>query len=69
MEIEVKTKQKQYTVMLERGLLQKASSLIGRHGHVYLVSEDGVPAAFRNTLQQQYPEAAMCFRMVNNPRI
>ncbi|MDY3930796.1 MAG: 3-dehydroquinate synthase [Erysipelotrichaceae bacterium] len=59
MEIEVKTKQKQYTVMLERGLLQKASSLIGRHGHVYLVSEDGVPAAFRNTLQQQYPEAAM----------
>lgn len=59
MEITVKTKDKIYTVYLQRGILSSASQLIGRHGHVFLVSDDGVPEKWRTMLQAQYPEAAM----------
>lgn len=59
MEIEVHTKDRNYTVYLQRGILLSASQLIGRQGHVFLVSDDGVPKKWRDILQAQYPEASM----------
>jgi len=57
--IEVHTKTKTYPVYLERGILGKAKEIIGREGHVFLVSDDGVPEQWRNLLQSQYPDAYM----------
>lgn len=59
MEIEVKTKDRNYIVYLQRGILSSASSLIGRQGHVFLISDDGVPQKWRDLLQRQYPDASM----------
>lgn len=59
MKIEVKTKERDYSVILQRGILASASSLIGRQGHVFLISDDGVPAKWRDLLSQQYPDASM----------
>ncbi len=59
MEIRVETKTKTYPVYLERGILARAKEYIGREGHVYLISEDGVPEVWRSMLQNQYPDAPM----------
>ena len=59
MKITVSTKQKAYDVILERGILFQAEQYIGRHGHVFLVSDDGVPKVWQDALQKQYPEAHM----------
>ncbi|MGM9942397.1 MAG: 3-dehydroquinate synthase [Bulleidia sp.] len=59
MKLEVKADSRTYPVYMERGILKKASEIIGRHGHVFLVSDDGVPEQFRSCLQEQYPEASM----------
>lgn len=59
MKIEVRTSTKEYPVLLERGLLQKAGKIIGRQGHVFLISDDGVPEKWRSCLQEQYPGAPM----------
>ncbi len=59
MELVVETKTKKYPVILERGILARAAEVIGRQGHVYLVSEDGVPEKWRNLLQSQYPDSPM----------
>ncbi len=59
MKIEVCTKSKTYPVYLERGILQNVRQLIGREGHVFLVSDDGVPEKWRAMLQSQYPDAKM----------
>lgn len=58
-EIQVNTKTKSYPIYFQRGALQKAKQLIGKEGHVFLVSEDGVPLKWRNILQEQYPDAPM----------
>lgn len=59
MEIMVRTKTKTYPVILERGILRKASEYISSKGRVFLVSDDGVPETWRALLQRQYPEAHM----------
>lgn len=59
MKIEVSTGTGTYPVYLEKGLLQKAGQLIGRQGHVFLISDDGVPEKWRDCLRSQYPEAHM----------
>lgn len=59
MEITVHTKQKDYPIYFERGGLGRAKELIGREGHVFLVSDDGVPEKWRDLLQSQYPDAHM----------
>ncbi len=59
MRIEVHTKDKVYPVILERGILRRAKEVIGREGHVFLISENGVPEKWRNILQEQYPDAPM----------
>lgn len=59
MKIEVHTSTKTYPVIVERGILHRAGECIGRHGHVYLISDDGVPLLWRNMLQEQYPDACM----------
>ncbi len=59
MKITVHTKTKEYPVIQERGILKRAEEVIGRSGHVFLVSDDGVPEQWRKILQEQYPEAHM----------
>ena len=59
MKIEVHTSTKTYPVIVERGILQRAAEVIGRQGHVYLISDSGVPLQWRNMLQAQYPDAHM----------
>lgn len=59
MDIIVHTGTKDYHVIQEKGILKRAGDIIGRHGHVFLVSDDGVPEVWRKMLQEQYPEAHM----------
>ena len=59
MKIEVHATSKEYQIYMEIGILNRAKQLIGREGHVFIVSDDGVPEAYRNTLQKQYPDAGM----------
>jgi len=59
MKIDVHTKDRDYSVYLERGILARADAMIGRHGHVFIVSDDGVPLKWRKMLQDQYPEAGI----------
>lgn len=59
MELCVKTSSKTYPVIIERGILTRVGEILGRQGHVFLVSEDGVPRKWRDMLQGQYPEAHM----------
>lgn len=63
MKIEVNTKSKTYPIWLERGILSKVSQYIGKQGHVFLISDDGVPQKWQSILQNQYPEATLyCFK-------
>ncbi|MBR4445202.1 MAG: 3-dehydroquinate synthase [Solobacterium sp.] len=55
----IETKQSSYPVIMERGVLKRAKEKIGREGHVFLISDDGVPEQWRSLLQQQYPDAHM----------
>ena len=59
MEITVHTKTKDYPVIQEKGILNRAGKVIGRQGRVFLVSDDGVPEKWRTILQEQYPDAHM----------
>lgn len=59
MKIEVHTSTKTYPVIVEKGILQRAGEVIGRQGHVYLISDTGVPMKWRSMLQAQYPDAHM----------
>ncbi len=57
--IPVHTKQRDYDIVLERGILSRASKVIRDPGHPFLVSDNGVPEVWRNMLQEQYPESTM----------
>lgn len=59
MEISVQTKDHNYRVILDRGILSSASKIIGRNGHVFIISDDGVPVKWRTMLHEQYPDAPM----------
>lgn len=59
MKIRVHTETKEYPIYFERGGLLKAKEYIGQEGHVFLISEDGVPKKWRNALKSQYPDAPM----------
>jgi 3-dehydroquinate synthase len=59
MEINVHAESKEYSIYLERGLLSRAKELIGREGHVFMVSDDGVPEVWRGMLTKQYPDSVM----------
>lgn len=59
MEIVMHAKSKTYSIYLEKGVLNRASELIGRQGRVFIVSDDGVPDKWKQILQQQYPTASM----------
>lgn len=60
MEIDVHANSKTYPIYMERGILARASQVIGRNGHVFIVSDDGVDEKWRNMLKKQYPDAGMC---------
>lgn len=59
MKMEVHAASKTYPIFMERGILKKAHEIIGRDGHVFIVSDDGVPEVHRNCLKEQYPDAGM----------
>lgn len=59
MEIDVHAGSKSYPVYLERGVLKQAHDRIGRDGHIFMVSDDGVPEKWRRILMEQYPDASM----------
>ena len=59
MKIEVHAASAAYPIYMERGILNHAKEYIGREGHVFIVSDDGVPKQYQNILHQQYPEAGM----------
>jgi len=58
MEIRVHTKDKEYPILIERGILNLVKELLDDK-QVYLVSEDGVPEVWRNILQDQFPKSRM----------
>lgn len=55
----VHTKNRDYDVLQEKGILKRAKELIQHEGSVYLVSDDGVPAKWQQCLQEQFPDAPM----------
>jgi 3-dehydroquinate synthase len=57
MVINVHTKDREYPVYVERGVLKRAKELIGREGHVFIVSDDGVDEKWLACLKAQYPDA------------
>lgn len=59
MEIEVHTRQRNYPIILEHGVLARAKEVIGECGQPVLISDTGVPEKWRNLLQQQYPQSPM----------
>ncbi len=59
MVIQVHTRQRDYDIILERGVLSRASQVIANPGHPFLISDDGVPEVWRNMLKNQYPDSRM----------
>ena len=59
MEIDVHASSKTYPIYMERGILARAGEVIGRKGHVFIVSDDGVDEKWRNMLKEQYSDAGM----------
>ena len=59
MEIQVHTKQRDYTVTAEQGSLYRVREIIGDDAHVFIVSDSGVPQKWKDVLCRQFPEARM----------
>lgn len=59
MKLEMHTKSGNYPIILEHGILYHAHEHIGRDGHIFIVSDDGVPEKWRDALSKQYPDASM----------
>lgn len=59
MKMIVYAKQREYPILMEKGILARASKEIGECGRVFLVSDDGVPEKWREMLKKQYPDACM----------
>lgn len=57
MEITVHTRQKEYPISLERGILSKVKDYVRKDANVFIVSDDGVPEKWKNILLQQFPDA------------
>ena len=50
MNLSVKTKEKNYDVIIERGILNRISSLLDDNRHYYVVSDSGVPDKWKNLI-------------------
>ncbi|MBQ6489136.1 MAG: 3-dehydroquinate synthase [Solobacterium sp.] len=59
MEIQVHTKQRDYTVTVERGALSRTREIIGDAGHAFIVSDSGVPQKWKDILCGQFPNGHM----------
>ena len=59
MKIEISTKQRNYPIYIERGVLGRASELISPDGRVFIVSETGIPQEYKDELQRQFPDAPL----------
>ncbi len=58
MKLTVQTKGSSYDILMEHGILHRASNYTG-NGHFFLISDDGVPGKWREILQAQFPESPM----------
>ncbi len=59
MEIKVTTRQRDYSIFIEHGLLKKARSLIGEGFNVFIISDDGVDDKWISILLDQYPDSPL----------
>ena len=48
MKIEVGAASAVYPIYMDRGILSHAKEYIGRQGHVFIVSDDGVPKQYQD---------------------
>ena len=56
MEIKIRTKQRNYSIYLEHGILNQAASLIGTEGRQFIITDSGVPLAWTVSVRNQFPE-------------
>ena len=59
MEIKVTTRQRDYSIFIEHGLLKRARSLIGDGFNVFIISDDGVDDTWISMLMDQYPDSPL----------
>ena len=59
MRIDIRTKQRDYPIYVERGVLGRASELIDNRGRVFIVSETGIPREYKDSLRMQFPDAGL----------
>ena len=74
MEIQVNTKDRSYPIIIERGVLAKVNEYIDKNRYVFIVSDDGVPNSYAQTLLNQFPnghlmiiphgESSKCYEML-----
>ena len=58
MTINIRTKDGQYPVFLERRALSRAAELSAAGGRAFIVSDSGVPACWKDVLREQFPDAS-----------
>ncbi len=59
MEIRIRTKQRDYSILFAHGILAEVSRYVHCEGRVFLVSDSGVPLKWQQILKKQYPDAEM----------
>lgn len=57
MKIDIRTKQRDYPIYIERGVLGRAAELVGSGTGVFIVTDSGVPDQWREMLRGQFPDA------------
>ncbi|MBR2685111.1 MAG: 3-dehydroquinate synthase [Erysipelotrichaceae bacterium] len=57
MEIKVHTKEKDYSILLERGALYQVKDYVDAKRRVFIVTDSLVPKEYLNVLQEQFPQA------------
>ncbi|MBR2066936.1 MAG: 3-dehydroquinate synthase [Solobacterium sp.] len=59
MQLEVKTKDKIYPLILERGAIRHIKDYIQLNGEAFLISDTGVPKEYKEIILEQFPEAKL----------
>ena len=59
MEILVHSKQQDYKVLIERGLLSRVNTFIDPKKRVYIISDTGVPQEYKDSLMRQFENSSL----------
>ncbi|MCH4208340.1 MAG: 3-dehydroquinate synthase [Solobacterium sp.] len=54
--VKVHTRQRDYDIVLGHGILKDLKQILGSCGRVFVISDDGVPKQYMDTVQAQYPD-------------